>query len=86
MSMQLLKENLSTGFFRYNYCAILENFDKHCAMSIEELKEAVKAKSEELELALALKMPYTELRAIYQELKELRFQMVQIEYNLQQAE
>lgn len=55
-------------------------------MSIEELKEAVKAKSEELELALALKMPYTELRAIYQELKELRFQMVQIEYNLQQAE
>jgi hypothetical protein len=50
-------------------------------MKPQELDEAIKAKTLELEKATELGKPKAELLEIYKELKELQFQKVQIELN-----
>ena len=45
-------------------------------MRSQELKEAFRNKTNELELAMELKKPQAELLKIYKELKELQYQKV----------
>jgi hypothetical protein len=55
------------------------------AMKPRELKKAIRAKTIEFELALAAERPYDELKILYQQLKELQYQLVQAEHNLETA-
>lgn len=50
-----------------------------------ELKIAIQAKTMQFETALEKKLPYEELSAIYKELKELQYQLTQIENRLETA-
>ena len=47
-----------------------------------ELREALKSKTIELEIAIETGMPHKELLKIYKQLKELQFQLVQVELEL----
>jgi hypothetical protein len=50
-------------------------------MKPQELEEAIKNKTIELEMATELGKPKTELLEIYKELKELQFQKIQTDLN-----
>ena len=54
-------------------------------MKPEDIKNAIKAKTAEFEVAMSLGKPHVELRKIYKELKELQFQLVQAELNLRET-
>jgi hypothetical protein len=48
-------------------------------MNERELKDAIALKTMQLEAAMASQKPYEELTKIYKELKELKYQLVQLE-------
>lgn len=48
-------------------------------MHLNEIKEAIKAKTQQFEIALEMGRPHNELLGIYKELKELQYQKTQKE-------
>jgi hypothetical protein len=48
-------------------------------MQLNELSEAINAKSNELEMAIQSEKSYSEILKLYKELKQLKFQKVQAE-------
>lgn len=50
-------------------------------MNLTEIKAAIEAKTLEFEAALEGQRPHSELRKLYIELKELKYQLVQAELN-----
>jgi hypothetical protein len=54
-------------------------------MKPRELKKAIRAKTVEFEIALSLERPYAELKKIYQQLKELKYQLLKTENNMETA-
>jgi hypothetical protein len=54
-------------------------------MNPRELKKAIRNKAVEFELALAAERPYAHLKRIYQQLKELKYQLLKAENNMETA-
>lgn len=54
-------------------------------MEIIELKIAIQAKTMQFERALEKELPYEELFNIYKQLKELQYQLTQIENGMEAA-
>jgi hypothetical protein len=52
-------------------------------MQADEIKTAIKLKTQEFETALELGKPNTELLEIYKELKELQYTLIKTEHSLE---